>query len=116
MLSIDKESVRAAITAIKEKLANPEKKTECIAEIEQLIDMKQSNVWRADSMAPCCGDICGFASLFETEIGILKGALSAVKEGDNNKARTLLQDYLVFLEENYEDESSMIKGFELGNS
>ena len=115
MLSIDKKSVRATITGIKEKLAKPEKKTECVAEIEQLIDMKQSNVWRVDSMAACCGDIGGVASLFETEAEMLNNALSAIKEGDNNKARTLLEDYLVFLEENYEDESSMIKGFNLKN-
>ena len=115
MLRIDKEGVRATITAIKKKLASPEKKTECIAEIEKLIDMKQSHVWRVESIAPCCGDICGLASLFEDEIGILQGALSAVKEGDINKARTLLEDYLAFLEKNYEDEALIIKGFRLGN-
>lgn len=116
MLRIDKEGVRAAITAIKEELANPEKKTECIAEIEKLIDMKQSHIWRVESVAPCCGHICDFASLFEAEIGILQGVLSAVKEGDNNKACTLLEDYLAFLDENYEDEALIIKGFRLGNS
>ncbi len=104
MLMTDKESARVNITAIKEKLTNPEKKGECIAEIKKLIDIKQSHIWRADSIAPCCGSICGLVPLFEAEVGILESALNAVEGGNNNKASTLLENYLAFLEKNYEDE------------
>ena len=116
MLMINKESAKKDITAIKEKLANPEKRTECIADIEKLIDMKRSHIWRAESIAPCCGSICGFASLFEAEIGILQDILSALKKNDNDKAVALLEDYLAFLEKNYKDETLITRQFQLKNS
>ena len=113
---INKESARKDITAIKEKLANPEKRTECIADIEKLIDMKRSHIWRVESIAPCCGSICGFASLFEAEIGILQGVLNALKKNDNDKAVALLEDYLAFLEKNYKDETLITRQLQLKNS
>ena len=117
MLMIDKESARENIAAIKEKLANPEKKAECAAAIKKLIDIKQSHIWRVDSMSPCCGgSFCGLVSLFEAEVGILQGALDAVKEGNGNKASTLLENYLAFLEENYEDETLITNSFGLRGS
>jgi len=103
MVMISREAIES-INAIKQKLANPEKKSECIADIENMIEIKQSHIWRADGIAPCCGSICGLVPLFEAELGILQSALNAVKEGNNNKASTLLEDYLAFLEENYEPE------------
>jgi hypothetical protein len=107
MLMINKESARKNITAIKEKLADPEKRTECIAKIENLIDMKQSHIWRAESIAPCCGNICGLTSLFETEIEKLQSTLNALKKNDNAKAAVLLEDYLTFIDKNYKDETSI---------
>ena len=104
MLVIDKESARTEIVAIREKLASAERKTECIAGIDKLIDIKESHIWRAEGMATCCGNICGLASLFESEIGFLRHALDALKENDSHKAAALLEDYLAFLEKNYLDE------------
>jgi hypothetical protein len=106
MLAIDKEGARREVAVIKEKLANPGKKGECIAEIKKLIAMKQSHIWRVDSMSPCCGSICGLVPLFEAEVGILQSALNALERGNNNRASALLEDYLAFLEKNYEDEHS----------
>jgi len=113
---INKESAKKDITAIKEKLANPKKRTECIADIEKLIDMKQSHIWRVESIAPCCGNICGYASLFEAEIGILQGILDGLKKNDNDKAVALLEDYLAFLEKNYKDETLITRQHQLKNS
>ena len=116
MLMIDKKNARANITAIREKLVNPEKKAECIADIEKLIDMKQSHIWRADSISPCCGSICGLVPLFEAEIEILQSILNAMGKNDNGEAAALLEDYLAFLEKNYEDEISITSNLGLGNS
>ena len=112
---LDKESAREKITAIEEKLANPEEKAECIADIKKLIDIKQSHIWRVNA-APCCGYICDLSPLFEAEVEILQSALNAVKESNSNKASTLLENYLAFLEENYEDETLITDGFGLKNS
>lgn len=104
MLTIDKQSIREDITAIKGKLANPEKKEECIAEIEHMIEVKQSHIWRTEGMASCCGSVCNLASSFETEIGMLQSAVNATKENDSQKATALLEDYFAFLDKNYADE------------
>ena len=116
MLMINKESAKKDITAIKEKLVNPKKRIECITDIEKLIDMKRSHIWRVESIAPCCGSICGFASLFEAEIGILQDILNALKKNDNDKAVALLEDYLAFLEKNYKDETLITRQLQLKNS
>jgi hypothetical protein len=106
---INKESVRKNLTAIKEKLADPEKRTEGIADIENLINMKRSHIWRVESIAPCCGNICGLASLFEAEIENLQRSLNALKKNDNAKAAASLEGYLAFLEKNYKDETSIAR-------
>jgi hypothetical protein len=116
MLLIDKENVRKDITAIKEKLANPERKTECIANIKKLIDMKQSHIWRADA-GSCGRNVCGLVvPLLEIEIETLQRALNAVKENDSDKAAALLEDYLAFLEKNYGDEALITSSLRLGGS
>jgi hypothetical protein len=103
MLMLDKKGAREAITAVKQKLAKPEKKAECIADIEKMIGIKQSHVWRAE-LGSCCGNICNISSQIEIEIGILKDAVEAIKEGNNSQAVSLLENYLAFVEEHYENE------------
>jgi len=103
MLMISKEAMESVV-AIKEKLANPEKKAGCIADIENMIEIKQSHLWRAEWGSSCCGNICALAPQIETEIEILQEILDALKKDDNSKATSLLQDYIPFLEKNYEAE------------
>lgn len=111
MLVISRDNTESII-ALEHKLCNPEKKSECIAEIEKIMDMKQLHLWRADSLSPCCGgDICSLVPQFEAEIGILADALTALKGGDSSKATTLLEDYLAFLGKSYRSETSIIEGY-----
>lgn len=110
MLVISRENIESII-AIKQKLSNPEKKAECIAEIEKMMDIKQSHLWRADSLSPCCGgNICNLVPQFEAESRMLRDVLDAMKGGDNGKAITLLEDYLAFLERSYRSETSILDG------
>ena len=102
MLMISREAVES-ITAIKQKLADPKKKAECIADIEKTIEMKQSHLWRADA-GSCCANLSGVSCQFETEINFLQGVLDALKEDDNSKAAARLEDYLDFLGKSYEPE------------
>ena len=100
-----------SIIALKHKLCNPGKEAECIADIEEIMDAKQLHLWRADGLSPCCGgDICSLVPQFESEIGILRDALNALKRGDNGKATSLLEDYLAFLRKSYRSETSIIEG------
>jgi len=102
MLMIGREVIESVL-AIKEKLANPEKKEECLAEIGEMLEMKEVHLWRADC-GTCCGNICGLMSQIGAEIEILLDALDAVKRGDTSKAAALLEDYVTFLKKNYDIE------------
>ncbi len=103
MFMVDKEGVREGIRDIKEKLTLPSKKMECIADIEKIIDMKESHIWRADA-GSCRGNVCDISSQIEIEVGILQNAVGAIKEGDNKRAVASLEDYVAFIEKYYDDE------------
>ncbi len=102
MLMISREVIESVIST-KEKLVNPAKKAECIADIENMIDIKQSHLLRAE-WGSCCGNICNLVPGIETEIEMLQDTLNAMKEGSDGKANSLLEDYVVFLGKNYKIE------------
>ena len=107
MLAVDKDSIKKSIGMIKDKLANQETKAEGIADVEKLIDMKQVHVWRADA-GSCIGNACNISALVEFEIDILQNVLDAVKQDNNDKAATLLDDYLTFVDKHYENERTQM--------
>jgi len=102
MMMLSEEAIEDVL-AIKEEIADSEKKEECLNEIEKLIEMKQAHIWRADC-GTCCGNICGLVSQIESESKILQDALDALKEDNTSKASALLEDYVTFLKKNYEIE------------
>ncbi len=105
MLMMDKGDVEASMAATKEKLANPQTKEECLADIKKLVDIKQSHMWRSD-MGSCVGNLCNISSLIDMEIGILESAIKAIHNGDNGKAATLLDEYIAFVNKYYDNERS----------
>jgi len=102
MFMISKEAMEKAVE-IKQKLANPAEKGECLTDIEHMIEVKQSHLWRAD-VGSCAGGLCAIAGLIGIEIGILKDAAEALKKGNDGKAASLLEEYISFLKEHYEVE------------
>jgi hypothetical protein len=106
-----------SVIAIRRKLFDPEKKSECIADIERIVDVKQAHLWRADSLSPCCGGTtCNLAAQFQAEIEILGGVLKGLKAGHNSKAATLLEEYLALLEKSYSSETQIIEGLGLSDN
>ena len=102
MLMISKEAMESVI-AIQEKIATLEKKTECIADIENMIEIKQSHLARAE-WGSCCGNICGLVPQIDSEIGMLANISESLKGGDTNRAASLLEDYIAFLQRSYQPE------------
>jgi len=102
MFMISKEAMEKAMD-IKQKLANPAKKGECLTDIEHMIEVKQSHLWRAN-VGSCCGAICSLAGQIEIENGILQDAAEALKNGNDGKAASLIEEYISFLKEHYEVE------------
>jgi hypothetical protein len=99
MLIISKETVHS-VMLLKEKIANPEKGAECIADVENMIKIKESHIARAE-LASCCDNICNLVPQIESELQMLQNILEVLRNGDSTKAPSLLEDYIAFLQENY---------------
>ena len=102
MFMISKETMNS-VMSLREKMANPKNKAGCVAEVQNIIRMKESHLARADWGA-CCGNIGNLTPQIESELQMLQNTLEALKEGDNTKAVSLLEDYIAFLHENYTPE------------
>lgn len=99
---ISEEALQYA-AAIKEKLSQPGKREECIEDIKKLLEIKESHLWRAD-LGSCVGGLCRMTGLIEIENGILEDAVLALKNGDDGRAASALEDYIAFLKKHYEPE------------
>jgi hypothetical protein len=101
MLMISKEAMES-VMSLRGKIADPEKEAECIADLENMITIKQSHLARAD-WGSCCGNICNLAPQMDSELQMLQKILEVLKE-DSTRASSLLEDYIAFLQENYRPE------------
>jgi len=102
MFMISKETMDS-VMSLREKIADPKKKAECIADVENMIKMKESHLARAD-WGSCCGNICNLVPQIESELQMLQNTLEALKKGDSAKASSLLEDYIALLQKNYTPE------------
>ena len=102
MWMVSKEAMEEAM-GVERKLADPEKRDECLGDIEHMIEVKQSHLWRAE-LGSCAGGLCCITGQIEIESSILQDAAEALKSGDDGKAASLLEDYIAFLKEHYEPE------------
>ena len=102
MLMISKEAMES-VMALKEKLSDHGKKTECIADLEKMIEIKDSHLYRADC-GSCCGSICGLTYQIDSEMGMLQKILDTLKSDASEEAASLLEGYITFLQENYRQE------------
>ena len=101
MLMISKEAMES-VMALKGKIPDAEKKAESIADVENMIAIKQSHLARAD-WGSCCGNICNLAPQMDSELQMLQNILEVLRE-DSTRAASLLEDYIAFLQENYRPE------------
>jgi len=102
MFMISKESMNS-VMSLRKKMADTGKKADCIADLEDMIQTKESHLARAD-WGTCCGDICNLVPQIESEIQILRNILEVLKNGDSTKAVSLAEDYISFLQKNYSPE------------
>ena len=99
---ISKEAMESVIS-LKGKIADPEKKAECIADLENMIKIKQSHLARAE-WGSCCGNICNLVPQIDNELQMLQNILEVLRGENSTKATSLLEDYLAFLQESYRPE------------
>jgi hypothetical protein len=92
-----------SVMSLREKMADPEMTTECIAEVENMIKMKESHLARAE-WGSCCGNIGNLAPQIDSELRSLQSILETLKRNDSRKASALLDDYIALLQKNYTPE------------
>jgi len=102
MFMISKETMNSVIS-LREKIADPGKRAECIADVENMIKMKESHLARAE-WGSCCGNICNLVPQIDSELQMLQNILEVLRNEDSTKAASLLEDYIAFLQKNYSPE------------
>jgi hypothetical protein len=102
MFMISKETMNS-VMSLKERIADPMKRGECIADVENMIEMKESHLARAE-WGSCCGNIRNLAPQIEGELQLLRGILETLEKRDSKKASSLLEDYVALLQKNYTPE------------
>jgi hypothetical protein len=90
MMIVDKDRV----TTTKQKIADPKKLKEAIADVKKMLEIKEALLWRSEGMTPCCGSLSNVSAHLTREVGILEHALSALESGDKTHAAELLQEYI----------------------
>jgi hypothetical protein len=91
MLLISDEQIKA----LRSKLADPEQRQQCLEEIQRMVEIKQTLLWRADNAVACCG--WPTVMRFTNEVQLLEAVLEAFKEQQIEKASTILEEYRVYL-------------------
>lgn len=86
MMIISSETFEAA----REKLADPRKREEGINDLRKMLEIKQAHLWRSDVIAPCCGNLGGFACQLNEEVTLLEKAISLLESGKLDDASPVL--------------------------
>jgi len=76
--------------AARGKLADPDTRQEGIEALKKILDIKQAHLWRSEAIAPCCGNLGGFACQLNEETQLLEKVLPMVEKGDLDGAKLML--------------------------
>ncbi len=91
MLLISDEQLKA----LRDRLADPKQRQQCLEEIQRMVEIKQTLLWRADVSQACCG--WATVMRFTNEVQLLESVLEAFQERQIEKASTLLEDYRIYV-------------------
>ncbi len=72
------------------RLADPATRREGIEVLRKMLDIKQAHLWRSDVIAPCCGNLGGFACQLSEETQLLEKALALLEKDDLDGAQPML--------------------------
>ena len=72
------------------KLANPATMQKGIEDLRRMLDIKQAHLWRSEVIAPCCGNLGGFACQLNEETQLLEKSLPLLEKGDLEGAKPML--------------------------
>ena len=74
----------------RKKLDDPAQRADGITDLKKMLEIKQAHLWRSDVIAPCCGNLGGFACQLNEETQLLEKALPLLERGDLDGAKPML--------------------------
>ena len=72
------------------KLGDPATRQEGIEALRKILEIKQAHLWRSEVIAPCCGNLGGFACQLNEETQLLEKSLPLLEKGDLDGAKLML--------------------------
>ena len=79
------------------KLAGPGTRQEGIDMLKKMREIKDAHLWRSEVIAPCCGNLGGFACQLSEEIGLLEKAIALIEKDDMTSALPMLDRLAVLI-------------------
>jgi hypothetical protein len=86
------------LESLENRLLDPQQVPECREEIERMLQIKETLLWRADAGSSCVGRAMS-ANLFG-EVRLLEAALQALDEGDAPGAASLMKEFSLLAKSN----------------
>ena len=72
------------------QLADVATRQQGVDTLKKILDIKQAHLWRSEAIAPCCGNLGGFACQLNEETTLLEKAIPMVEQGDLAGASPML--------------------------
>jgi hypothetical protein len=72
------------------KLGDPATMQEGIEALRKILEIKQAHLWRSEVIAPCCGNLGGFACQLNEETQLLEKSLPLLEAGNLDGAKLML--------------------------
>jgi len=72
------------------KLGDPATRQEGIEDLRKILEIKQAHLWRSEVIAPCCGNLGGFACQLNEETQLLERSLPLLEQGDLDGSKLML--------------------------
>jgi hypothetical protein len=77
-------------SAARKLLADPSTRAEGLETLRKIKEIKEAHLWRSEAIAPCCGNLGGFACQLNEETTLLDKAIALAEQGDLAGAAPLL--------------------------
>ena len=74
----------------RKKLDDPAQRADGITDLKKMLEIKQAHLWRSDVIAPCCGNLGGFACQLNEEVTLFEQAITLLEKGDLKEATPML--------------------------
>jgi len=72
------------------QLTDASTRQEGVDTLKKILEIKQAHLWRSEAIAPCCGNLGGFACQLNEETTLLEKAIPLIEKGALAEAAPIL--------------------------